>query len=67
MADENPPCLEAYETGWHPEDDPIERRIRMAKKLCPKALLVIVLATSEAAVANADRAQQQATLDCQDV
>jgi len=34
----------------------------MAKKICPKSLLAIVLATSVAAVANADRAQQQATL-----
>ena len=35
----------------------------MAKKLRAKSLLAIVLASSVAAVANADRAEQQARLD----
>jgi hypothetical protein len=52
-----------HEIAWHPEGGPIERGFRMPKKLCPKSLLAIVLATSAAAVANADRAQQQAALD----
>jgi hypothetical protein len=45
-------------SGWS-----IEREIRMAKKPCPKLLLPIVLATSVAALANADHAERQAKLD----